>query len=117
MEEHLDRDMQEYHWWVVHGQPVFVCARCDVPGEKRGSYYTADFRELAIKSVLGPCTNVTKPPTWNRMVKIVKQVGAHIPGVVSIDVFANETDVFFSELTFSRNGCSGPSPARKCEPP
>lgn len=108
IEEHLDPSVQEYHWWIVHGSPVFVCARCDAAGQKRGSYYTTDFRKLNIRGDLSPCgDDLRKPTTWSLMEKIVKDLGRHVPGVVSVDLYANETDVFFSEFTLARH-CAKP---------
>ena len=112
IEEHLNPNVQEYHWWIVHGVPVFVCARCDdhSNGLIRGSYFTSDFRKLNIESVLEPCplepNNIPeKPRMWDQMLQSVLELGFHVPGILSVDLFANDTDVFFSELTFTRNVC------------
>lgn len=97
--------MREYHWWVVHGHPVYVCVRCDEGGEKRGSYYSTDFHELAIQNFDHNCTGMSKPPMWDEMLLIVEQLGSHIEGIVSIDLYASDTEVYFSEFTFTRNIC------------
>ena len=97
--------MKEYHWWVVRGHPVFVCIRCDDGAEKRGSYYSTAFNELEMGNFEHNCTGLAKPKTWDKMLTIVKQLGAHIDEIVSIDLYANDEDVYFSEFTFTRNLC------------
>jgi hypothetical protein len=97
--------MSEYHWWIVNGQPVFICVRCDQEGHRLGSYFSSSFRELEIGGAMDKCKDVNKPKTWDRMLSIVKKMGEQIPGVVCIDLYANDQDVYFSEFTFTRKRC------------
>ena len=101
--------MMEYHWWVVNGHPVFVCLRCSTAGESRaGSYYTSQFRQLNIKMEgLPPCSaDMEQPKTWNRMVQMVKTLSQKLPkGIIRIDLYASEKDIYFSEFTYTSNGC------------
>ena len=106
VEEHLPMEtMKEYHWWTVNGQPVFACVRCDQGGRRLGSYFSTSFHELEIGSFMDKCIDLAKPKTWNRMLSIVKKMGENIPGVVCIDLYANDEDVYFSEFTFTRHQC------------
>jgi hypothetical protein len=101
--------MLEYHWWTVNGQPVFICVRCDEGGQTMGSYYSANFRELDMGgAVIKKCpAALPKPQTWDRMLAIVQKMGEHLPpGIVCIDLYANDTDVYFSEFTFTRQRCN-----------
>jgi bifunctional DNase/RNase len=105
IEEYLPMEtMREYHWWTVNGQPVFICLRCNQGDRMLGSYFSASFRELEI-GTMDKCEETPKPKTWDRMLSIVKKMGEHIPGIVCIDVYANDQDVYFSEFTFTRGGC------------
>lgn len=97
--------MKEYHWWIANGQPVFVCIRCDEGRTKRGSYYSSAFQKLEITSVLEPCLHLSRPKTWEKMISIVKKMGERVPGVACIDLYADDWDVYFSEITFTRGKC------------
>eukprot|EP00961_Rhodomonas_salina_P201283 2715124-Rhodomonas_salina.1 len=100
---HIEKFL-EVHWWVANGQPVFVCVRCNSGGQKRGTYFTTDFHELAMGSLM-KCPNMTKPKTWDKMLSIVRRMGEHIPGIVCIDLYAGDDEVYFSEFTFTRAKC------------
>lgn len=107
VEEYLPMDtMREYHWWVVNGQPVFICLRCDEGGQTLGSYFSTSFQELEIGgATMDKCNETSKPKTWDRMLSITKKMGENIPGIVCIDLYANDQDVYFSEFTFTRKRC------------
>jgi hypothetical protein len=102
-------DMMEYHWWVVNGHPVFVCLRCNDPATgPAGSYFSMRFKRLNIKMEgLPHCRADLEPPkTWSKMVNIVQQLGHKMPnGIIRIDLYAGEKDIYFSEFTFTSNGC------------
>jgi len=102
-------NMMEYHWWVVNGHPVFVCLRCNDPSTgPAGSYFSMRFKRLQIKMEgLPQCrADLEKPNTWDKMVSIVQQLGNKLPnGIIRIDLYASENDIYFSEFTFTSNGC------------
>jgi hypothetical protein len=107
VEEYLPMGtMREYHWWIADGQPVFICIRCDQDGQTLGSYFSTSFKELDIGgAIVEKCKEMPKPKTWDRMLSIVKKMGENIPGIVCIDLYANDQDVYFSEFTFTRKRC------------
>ncbi|GKY90533.1 hypothetical protein MPSEU_000027000 [Mayamaea pseudoterrestris] len=106
LEKHLPLDsLQEWHWWMVNGQVLFVCLRC---GEY-GSYYSTRFQPLQMAQGLLPCLNPPKQPpkSWSNMLQSVAELGRHIPGVIRLDVYASDFDetVYFSEVTFTSTSC------------
>lgn len=107
IEEHLPLDqLDEWHFWVVDGQILFVCLRCG----SHGSYFSTRFQTLNMSQGLPPCPNPPKQPpvSWNRMLQVVKEIGRHIPGVIRLDLYASSTDetIFFSEVTFTSTACT-----------
>lgn len=110
VEERLPiQNMMEYHWWVVRGHPIFVCLRCKSRGQPAGSYYSTRYERLRIKMEgLPQCSStMAKPKTWDRMVAMVQELGQQIEevGIVRIDLYASDEDIYFSEFTFTSNGC------------
>ena len=109
VEERLHvEDMMEYHWWVVNGRPVFVCLRCNHNGVNAGSYFTSRFRRLDIKMEgLPACrADMQQPKTWRRMVQMVTALSLKLPkGIIRIDLYASDRDIYFSEFTYTSNGC------------
>jgi TupA-like ATPgrasp len=101
-------DMMEYHWWVVNGHPVFVCIRCNYNGISAGSYFTSHFRRLSIKmeGLPGCRSDMEQPKTWVRMVEMVKTLSLKLPrGIIRIDLYASDSEIYFSEFTYTSNGC------------
>jgi hypothetical protein len=109
IEERLNvEEMMEYHWWVVNGYPVFVCIRCNHNGISAGSYFTSHFRRLNIKmeGLPGCKSDMEQPMTWVRMVEMVKTLSLKLPrGIIRIDLYASEREIYFSEFTYTSNGC------------
>jgi hypothetical protein len=109
VEERLHvEDMMEYHWWVVNGRPVFVCLRCNHDGAQAGSYFTSRFRRLDIKMEgLPACrADMQQPKKWKRMVQMVTVLSLKLPkGIIRIDLYASDRDIYFSEFTYTSNGC------------
>ena len=109
VEERLHvEEMMEYHWWVVNGRPVFVCLRCNHNGAQAGSYFTSHFRRLDIRMEgLPACrSDMKQPKTWKRMVQMVTALSLKLPkGIIRIDLYASDRDIYFSEFTYTSNGC------------
>lgn len=136
VEQHLPSAiMKEYNWWVTNGQILFVCIRCEkeTDGRWRQSYYSTNMKRLAIvRQGTLPCRRRQKktyngstitdeeeapPPAWKSMLQIVRALAQHVPrpGVVRIDLYASSSSsssddkeevVYFSEFTFTSNGCN-----------
>jgi hypothetical protein len=101
---HKFRDVT--YWYLVDGQPIFVSLECTDDPKKR-VFLSSRFQRLPMRLKKEICSeNVEKPKTWERMWKIAKELGRHIPGVVRLDLYADEADVYFSEFTFTTDHCS-----------
>mmetsp|Transcript_8693 Transcript_8693/g.21822 ORF Transcript_8693/g.21822 Transcript_8693/m.21822 type:complete len:600 (+) Transcript_8693:95-1894(+) len=96
------------YWYIANGKPIFVSLGCE--GEhKRRAFFSTRFERLPMKHVRAGCEKpVEKPATWNQMHQIAKEIGAHLKGyVVRLDLYASDSKVYFSELTFTSNACGG----------
>lgn len=99
----LDR-MMEWHWWIVDGHALFVAIRCGA----HGSYYTADFTQLDLRQgSMSTCDELPKqkPATWFTMKQIAHDIGQNVPGVIRLDLYADDKEVYLSELTFTSASC------------
>mmetsp|Transcript_24543 Transcript_24543/g.52058 ORF Transcript_24543/g.52058 Transcript_24543/m.52058 type:complete len:494 (-) Transcript_24543:111-1592(-) len=101
-------------WWVANGHPVFVSEQCGRSGEggRQGfqmsrAFLGTDFRRLPIVFNRGTCKDMLeKPQTFDTQVEIMKTIGKLFPSeVVRIDVYGGGEKVWFSEFTFTTNGC------------
>jgi hypothetical protein len=104
VEELLDmQSMNEWHWWVIDGHPMFVCKRCGL----EGSYYSSRFVQLNMSLGHYPACSVPplKPQTWDTMLDIVSQLSAHVQGLMRLDLYADDNHVYFSEITFTTSSC------------
>ena len=84
--------MKLYHWWLADGQPIFVSQPCS-DGEL---YYSTRHGSL---HALSTCQGTETPPMWDRMQHVVKQLGPVQEGIVSLDLYANQEQVYFSNLS------------------
>lgn len=99
------------YWYIAHGVPVFVSMECSAPSNRSDHedriFLTADYHPLPITLSKNSCGFFPpRPRTWERMRRIAeKELGPGIPGVVRLDLYASETDVYFSEFTFTTLAC------------
>jgi hypothetical protein len=105
-------DMKEFrdvtYWYLAGGVPVFVsleCARTD--GSVQRSFFSTGFQRLPMKLAKQTCTDeIEKPRTWDLMHQIASEIARHLPNeIVRLDLYASETQVAFSELTFTSAHC------------
>lgn len=101
-------------WWLSDGHPVFADQQCGRPAYKgmpswqmNRAFLGTDYRRLPIVLNRGICKETPpKPRTWDTQLEIMKQLGKEFPGeVVRIDVYGGGDEVWFSEFTFTTNGC------------
>ena len=109
IEEMLPMDeMQEFHWWVVNGLPVFTSIRYnnDETGERLGSYFSTRFRKLNMGAqTIHHRHPLPMPKKWDDMRKIARTLTSSVDGVVRLDMFANDEAVWFGEYTFTGDRC------------
>jgi hypothetical protein len=111
----LEKTGDVAHWYISNGVPVFVSVKCsddfdlllDNTDHQRRVFLTTDYQRLPITLSKSSCSAPPpKPKTWDFMQRIVKQeLGPRIPGIVRVDLYASETDVHFSEFTFTPAAC------------
>jgi hypothetical protein len=95
-------------WFLAGGVPVFVsleCARTN--GSVQRSFFSTGFQRLPMKLSSQPCTDeIEKPGAWDLMHQIASEIAIHVPNeIVRLDLYASETQVAFSELTFTTTAC------------
>ena len=52
-----------------------------------------------------PDTLLVRPSNWDEQVNVVSQLAKSVPGIVRIDLYASESDIIFSEFTYTTGFC------------
>jgi hypothetical protein len=109
----IQRDVT--YWYVADGVPIFVSQQCELNGQdgqlgtlsSSRAFFSARFQRLPMKLKKPVCTDVLeKPHTWDRQRSIVESIGARLSkGIVRIDLYAGDEDIYFSEATFTTSQC------------
>lgn len=99
-------------WYMSNDVPVLVSQQCEDSAGKFGSarkWYSSRYEPLPVSTAhyVKICPyDVAKPRTWDRQRRIVERLGRRLPrGVVRIDLYAGDRDIFFSEFTFTTGAC------------
>ena len=104
------------YWYVSDGIILFVSQQCEANSKDIGrlgtlsrsrKFYSSRYEALSMKLGKDICSfSVPKPKTWERQRRIVESMRKHLPkGVVRIDLYAGENEIYFSEFTFTTAGC------------
>lgn len=106
------------YWYVAGGTALFASQQCleNNPDGRVGvltktrKVYSADYTFINMKLTAGICRHtVEKPNSWDRQRRIAEKIGERLPhGVVRLDLYAGDEDVYFSEVTFTSTGCKFP---------
>jgi hypothetical protein len=110
-------NMQEFrhvsHWYSAGGIPVYVDVAAPSTTKKdcdTRSFFSTDFKRLPMIHGIPACTDqdeIPKPATWDLMHQIASEIVRHLPNeIVRLNLYASETQVAFSELTFTTSNCN-----------
>lgn len=104
----LEKGYSEFGFHVYHGAILYVTVMCD---REHFAYFNADWEELHIRDhdPFQPCLSLPKQPgNWGQMKSIAEKLGTLVPRA-RVDLFTNNTHVYFSELTLTPDGCEDKS--------
>ena len=104
----LEKGYSEFGFHVYHGSILYVTVMCD---REHFAYFNANWEELHIRDhdPFQPCLSLPKQPgNWEQMKSIAEKLGTLVPRA-RVDLFTNNTHVYFSELTLTPDGCEDKS--------
>ena len=100
------------YWFTSNGRPVFVSIQC-IPAESgigtriERAFVNLDFDKLNLS--LGnnpPCPDgLMRPSNWDKQVEVATALAKRVTGILRIDLYAGEENIFFSEFTYTTAFC------------
>ena len=100
----MNQRHNEYRFWSAHGTIIYIEVMCD---HVSYTYVSRDFVELDITlpRKYKKCAGLYKPANWQQMVTIAQTLSRDIAALVRVDLYASDRDIYFSEFTFTPDGC------------
>ena len=100
------------YWYTSNGRLIFVSIQCS-PTDESGTgshgeraYVNLNFEKLNLRLKKTTCSDgLMKPSNWDKQVEVATALAKGVPGILRIDLYAGDDNIFFSEFTYTTAAC------------
>jgi hypothetical protein len=99
-----DMKLDVSYWYTSNGRPVFVSVQCSPTESGIGTHIDRAFVNLSLSKPTCP-DGLMRPSNWDKQVEVATALAKRVTGILRIDLYAGEENIFFSEFTYTTAFC------------
>lgn len=104
MVDESEHDLKDYKFFCFDGEPQFLYIASERDTALKFDFFDLDFNWLPVKQMVGNSEGkIQKPKKYEEMIELARTLSEGIPHV-RVDLYNNNGEIYFGELTFYHNG-------------